>query len=115
MRVDGPTVDGARASGGPVQAGKTYVVGEKGPELFSPGRTGFVSPNEVYARASAGTSSRATPARVPAPITVSVNLGGIHGITDPAAIAERVAELIGRNVRDAMSGIQSDVEYAPGL
>lgn len=36
---------GARAAGGPVASGKTYLVGEKGPELFSPGRSGTIIPN----------------------------------------------------------------------
>lgn len=36
---------GARASGGPVTAGKTYLTGEKGPELFTPSTNGFITPN----------------------------------------------------------------------
>lgn len=36
---------GPRASGGPVQAGKTYLVGEEGPEPFVPGRSGTILPN----------------------------------------------------------------------
>lgn len=36
---------GARASGGPVSAGKGYLVGEKGPELFMPRASGNIIPN----------------------------------------------------------------------
>jgi len=36
---------GARAGGGPVYAGSAYVVGEQGPELFVPDRTGTIVPN----------------------------------------------------------------------
>lgn len=36
---------GGRATGGPVQAGKTFLVGEKGPELFSPSTNGNITPN----------------------------------------------------------------------
>lgn len=36
---------GARASGGPVNAGKSYLVGEKGPEIITPGVSGYVTPN----------------------------------------------------------------------
>ena len=36
---------GARAMGGQVQAGSTYLVGERGPELFTAGGTGHVTPN----------------------------------------------------------------------
>lgn len=38
---------GARASGGPVQAGKTYLVGENGPEMVRFGKNGSVMPNGV--------------------------------------------------------------------
>ena len=34
-----------RAMGGPVTAGRPYLVGERGPELFVPGRTGGIVPN----------------------------------------------------------------------
>lgn len=36
---------GPRAAGGPVSAGRTYLVGEKGPELFTPGQSGGITPN----------------------------------------------------------------------
>lgn len=36
---------GARAGGGPVEQGKTYLVGEKGPELFTPSNTGSITSN----------------------------------------------------------------------
>lgn len=39
-----PAVDGARASGGPVWGGGRFLVGEQGPELFSPSRSGFIIP-----------------------------------------------------------------------
>jgi TP901 family phage tail tape measure protein len=35
----------ARANGGPVSSGQTYMVGERGPELFVPGRSGTIVPN----------------------------------------------------------------------
>ena len=38
---------GARAKGGPVTSGSPYVVGEKGPELFVPGRSGAIVPNDA--------------------------------------------------------------------
>lgn len=36
---------GARANGGPVTAGRTYLVGERGPELFTPSSSGAIIPN----------------------------------------------------------------------
>lgn len=36
---------GGMASGGTVTGGRSFVVGERGPELFTPGRTGSIAPN----------------------------------------------------------------------
>ena len=36
-----------RAEGGPVKAGNTYMVGERGPEMFSPGVSGRITPNHA--------------------------------------------------------------------
>lgn len=38
---------GARASGGPVSSGRTYLVGERGPELFTPNTAGAIVPNHA--------------------------------------------------------------------
>jgi len=36
---------GGRALGGSVMAGKSYLVGERGPEIYTPGTGGYISPN----------------------------------------------------------------------
>jgi phage-related minor tail protein len=44
-----PNYSGAfkkRANGGPVSSGQTYMVGERGPELFVPGRSGTIVAND---------------------------------------------------------------------
>ena len=38
---------GGRADGGPVKAGGTYMVGERGPELFTPRSSGMITPNHA--------------------------------------------------------------------
>lgn len=38
---------GFAANGGRIQGGKSYIVGERGPELFTPGASGFVTPNHA--------------------------------------------------------------------
>ena len=43
--IKAPTISGARASGGPVNSGETYLVGENGPELFIPASGGNIAPN----------------------------------------------------------------------
>lgn len=53
----GSLFGGARAAGGPVRPGKTYLVGEKGPELFSPGVGGTIVPNHQLVRPPGATGS----------------------------------------------------------
>ena len=46
----GPTIadfGGGLASGGMARGGKSYLVGERGPELFTPGVSGTVTPNHA--------------------------------------------------------------------
>ena len=38
---------GGRAAGGPVKGGGSYIVGEKGPEMFTPGVSGTITPNHA--------------------------------------------------------------------
>jgi tape measure domain-containing protein len=41
-----PAFRGAKANGGPVMAGGSYLVGERGPELFTPRSSGTITANE---------------------------------------------------------------------
>jgi hypothetical protein len=55
----------ARANGGPVSSGQPYMVGERGPELFTPGQSGFITPNgggvgSITVNISAGVFDRST-------------------------------------------------------
>lgn len=45
---------GGKAKGGPVSAGTSYVVGEKGPELFTPSRGGTITPNSAMGGVEVG-------------------------------------------------------------
>lgn len=40
---------GALATGGPAEGGRSYLVGEHGPEIFTPGNSGVVTPNGMSA------------------------------------------------------------------
>ena len=42
-----PKFPGFRADGGPVKRGGSFIVGERGPELFSPGVSGMITPNHA--------------------------------------------------------------------
>lgn len=65
-------IAGLRADGGPVAGGKSYIVGESGPELFTPRQSGMVIPNEMMASSASPTVNVA-----PAPVVV---------LDDPAKI-----------------------------
>jgi hypothetical protein len=54
--VGGLNLFGARAGGGGVTAGGAYLVGEQGPELFTPGTSGMIVPNDVLRGGGAGSS-----------------------------------------------------------
>lgn len=76
----GSLLAGFRADGGEVAAGRTYVVGEKGPELFTPSTNGEIvsndSLNRLASRAKGSLSSRTNrsgPGQGPAAGSVIVN------------------------------------------
>jgi hypothetical protein len=59
---------GFRASGGPVAGNNSYIVGERGPELFTPGTSGMITPNHALGGGGGNT------------ITVNVNGGDPNSI-----------------------------------
>ncbi|MEN6372220.1 MAG: hypothetical protein ABFD64_09440 [Armatimonadota bacterium] len=50
-------IAGRRASGGPVSAGRRYLVGERGPEYFVPKISGMILPNKAPRMAAAGSGA----------------------------------------------------------
>jgi hypothetical protein len=70
---------GGRAAGGPVNAGTTYLVGEKGPELFTPGISGNIIPNH---KISGGSGGGAT-------FNITVN-----GALDPEGVARTIVNVL---------------------
>jgi len=91
---DKPAVDGKRAAGGPVSAGKTYLVGERGPELFSPSNAGVITPNHQMQSAPGGGGT-----------TVYVNANptiNINGAGDPRAVAQEVTKAQGAATKAAV-------------
>lgn len=45
--VSGSSFGGTRADGGPVNEGRSYLVGERGPEMFTPSTGGSIVPNSA--------------------------------------------------------------------
>lgn len=50
----GSLFGGFRAEGGGVARGRSYIVGENGPELYTPGANGFVTPNHMLGSGGGG-------------------------------------------------------------
>ncbi|GGF38160.1 phage tail tape measure protein [Youhaiella tibetensis] len=102
-----PGVTAAKAAGGSISGGKTYLVGEEGPELVTPGRSGWVHPADATARLMGAGRP---------PVTLSVYLGGItiHGVTDPQQVADLAISRINEKLGDAVGGMFSDIEFAGG-
>jgi hypothetical protein len=67
---------GGRAAGGPVNAGTTYLVGERGPELFTPSGSGMIIPNNQLGGSGGG-------------INITVN-----GALDPEGVARQIITIL---------------------
>ena len=76
---------GGRAAGGPVSAGTTYLVGERGPELFTPGSSGAIIPN-----GAGGTGT-------------TINLT-VNGAIDPEGTARTIVDVLNRATARGGSG-----------
>ena len=50
-----------RAKGGPVSRGRPYMVGEKGPEMFSPSHGGDIMPNNAFNKMSISANNLINP------------------------------------------------------
>ena len=78
-------IDGARAAGGPVSAGKNYLVGERGPEIFSPSSSGSIIPNH-RAGGSVSNDNR----------TITINITASPGMNERTLADLVLARLDGR-------------------
>ena len=69
-----------RANGGSVMAGQPYIVGERGPELFTPGRSGSIAPNGSFGGSNIVVNVDATGSSVQGNEDESKRLGEVIGI-----------------------------------
>ena len=76
----GKLFGGGKASGGTVQGGRSYVVGERGPELFTPGRTGSIAPNSAMGGANVTVNVDASGSSVQGDAEQASQLGKAIGI-----------------------------------
>jgi len=86
----GTTLAGARANGGPVTRGEPYLVGEKGPEVFNPGQSGTITPNNALPAAAPVTNVTVVNFVDPEMVNAALN--------DPAN-QQVIVNIVGRNKR----------------
>lgn len=79
---------GGRQTGGPVSAGTPYLVGERGPEIFAPGRSGTVIPNSALPPTPAPANVTVVNVLDPSMVTAALN--------DPEA-QQVIVNVIGNN------------------
>ncbi len=89
-------IDHIRAKGGPVSAGESYLVGEKGPELITPSHSGYVHPN--------GTRLGSGPTITVAPV---FNFNNTRA-ADAELITAQVRRALGSEVRELFRGVYAD-------
>ena len=87
-RVFSLDLAGPRAAGGPVSAGRPYLVGERGPEMFVPRSTGSIYPNDVMGMGGSN-------------IVVNVDAGGSSVGGDPGQ-ANMLGKAIGIAVQQEL-------------
>jgi hypothetical protein len=68
---------GGKAAGGPVRSGTSYLVGERGPELFTPNASGMITPNNKLG-SGGGT-------------TININVSGAF---DPEGTARSIVNVL---------------------
>ena len=88
-------IDALRARGGPVSAGGSYIVGEEGPELITPSRSGYVHPS--------GTGFGSGGITV-APVFHFNNTRA----ADAELVAAEVRQALRREVRELFRGVYAD-------
>jgi len=73
---------GGRANGGPVRSGTSYIVGERGPELFVPNTNGLIIPNGQSMSGNSGSNQGST-------INITVN-----GAIDSESTARQIVSIL---------------------
>jgi len=82
---------GGKAIGGPVSAGSTYLVGERGPELFTPSTSGSIIPNNKLGGRS---------------IVINISGNNING----AGGVKELADAIGKHLVNTL-GLNNQIVY----
>jgi lambda family phage tail tape measure protein len=93
------SLSGARAEGGPVNAGLSYLVGERGPEIFTPSSSGGITPNHLIGAAAGGGGG------VTIQTNIQVSAGGATSTTtgDASAAGRALADMISAKAKEVVA------------
>lgn len=86
-------IAGARAEGGNVASGKSYLVGEKGAEIFVPSSSGSIIPNNQISSAPMGTSASGGKSTI-ASIIGTVNIVVQGGESMASDLSQKIKDVI---------------------
>lgn len=81
-------LSGARANGGNVVGGSSYLVGERGAEIFTPSSSGHITPNNKIG----GNTS----------VVVNVNASGNSNVQGDAGQAEKLGQAISQAIKEEL-------------
>jgi DNA-binding transcriptional MerR regulator len=114
VNVDAPALAGARAAGGPVRAGGSYLVGEEGPEIVTFGRSGMVhdalTTAKVMRNAALASAAMLTPVAAGSADTgrsVAIDIGGItfQIAAAPGQSPEAIADAVERRLSEKLNAL----------
>jgi len=91
----GGLILGSRASGGPVSADGDFLVGERGPEIFSPSTSGTIVPAGETAAFMAGMEANGM-AQAPVTVMAAPAQVQIVNVTDPKEIQDGIESAAGQ-------------------
>ena len=85
IKIGGIIDPAGKAAGGPVTGGKPYIIGEEGPELFTPRGSGHITPNHELGGGSSN-------------VTVNVDASG-SAVEGDGAEASRLGKMLGAAIQ----------------
>lgn len=102
-----PKPDGERAIGGPIVGGKTYLVGEDGPEFVTPQKSGYVHNNKDTMGMLGGVGGAGG-----SPV-FDISFGDIilSGISNVEEIADQISDILAGRIKTKLAGLHADMEF----
>ncbi|WP_319568387.1 phage tail tape measure protein [Cohaesibacter marisflavi] len=105
-RAKTPAIAGAKAAGGAVAGGKTYLVGELGAELVTPSRSGYVHTADATQKMLGGQG--AAPQGGFGDLNVSFGNLILPGVSN----ADELIDELESRIRESFAGLQADLTMA---